>query len=437
MWGAGAVRGAAPPAARRPRPARAGGARGLGDRAARGRDARARAGAAWRPERVPAALPAGLRPAAPTAGAGRAATRMADAAEERRWERERTSELAFMAARLSGARERELMRVAFLVHGLGLWGGVGVVVEHARRLRLDHGFDAQLVLAAPSERPTGRHGGLVDVPRARARAGAREERWDVAVATWWETVFVLHRPARRRATPTSCRAWRSASTRPSDPGAHGRRAHARPTAGVHHRGALDRRPAARCAAASRACSTCATASTRLCSHRCAAPPAPAVDGPLRVLVEGSPAVALKGVGEALAATRAMHEPQHGHARLRRPRPPRAARAPTASSARSRRRDGARVRRHRRRAQALARRGHVRAAAGGLPPRRDLRGDAGHRPRRVRLRRRQRARDPLGRRARAPHARSTCSRATVALLHLLRTTRWRRRARGRRRANRRA
>ena len=40
-----------------------------------------------------------------------------------------------------------------------------------------------------------------------------------------------------------------------------------------------------------------------------APPAPAADRPLRILVEGSPAVALKGVGDALAATHAMNEPR--------------------------------------------------------------------------------------------------------------------------------
>jgi hypothetical protein len=39
-----------------------------------------------------------------------------------------------------------------------------------------------------------------------------------------------------------------------------------------------------------------------------APPVRAADQPLRILVEGSPAVALKGVGDALAATHAMHEP---------------------------------------------------------------------------------------------------------------------------------
>ena len=41
-----------------------------------------------------------------------------------------------------------------------------------------------------------------------------------------------------------------------------------------------------------------------------APPAPRADEPLRILVEGNPARAFKGVGEALAATRAMHEPAH-------------------------------------------------------------------------------------------------------------------------------
>ena len=92
------VRGVAQLDARRSRPTRAGGARGLGHRAARGRGVRAPAsgpGTGARARR----FPAGLRPARRRAGAV-AGTRMADATEERRWERERTSELAFMAARL-------------------------------------------------------------------------------------------------------------------------------------------------------------------------------------------------------------------------------------------------------------------------------------------------------------------------------------------------
>ena len=72
---------------------------GLGDRAARRRRARARARAPARPSACPAHFLLAFGPQADRL-APVAAARMADAAEERRWERERTSELAFMAARL-------------------------------------------------------------------------------------------------------------------------------------------------------------------------------------------------------------------------------------------------------------------------------------------------------------------------------------------------
>ncbi|MEI2703317.1 MAG: hypothetical protein V9E83_13075 [Baekduia sp.] len=39
------------------------------------------------------------------------------------------------------------MRVAFLVPGLELTGGVGVAIGHAARLRSEHGFDAEIVVA--------------------------------------------------------------------------------------------------------------------------------------------------------------------------------------------------------------------------------------------------------------------------------------------------
>ena len=197
------------------------------------------------------------------------------------------------------------MRVAFLVHGLGLWGGVGVVVEHARRLRIDHGFDAQLVLAAPERTADWTHGGLVDVP-VRELEHAREEHWDVAVATWWETVFVLHHlPAARYAFFVQSMEERFYA--PDDP--------ARMAAVLTHDLPLGFITEARWIA------------DQLRSRRhdprvfyvrngidkavftpVPAPPVPAAEQPLRVLVEGSPAVAIKGVGDALAATHAMNEP---------------------------------------------------------------------------------------------------------------------------------
>ena len=80
-------------------------------------------------------------------------------------------------------------------------------------------------------------------------------------------------------------------------------------------------------------STCATASTRTSSHRCRRRRSARRASRCAILVEGSPAVAFKGVGEALAATGAMHEPRTRDARLRRSRGRDAARAPTASSGR--------------------------------------------------------------------------------------------------------
>jgi O-antigen biosynthesis protein len=196
------------------------------------------------------------------------------------------------------------MRVAFLLHGLGLWGGVGVVVEHARRLRIDHGFDAQLVLAAPERTADWTHGGLGDVP-VRVLEQASEERWDVAVATWWETVFVLHRlSATRYAYFVQSMEERFYS--PEDP--------ARMAAVLTHDLPLGFITEARWIA------------DQLRSRRreprvfyvrngidkavftpVPAPPVRAGGEPLRVLIEGSPAVALKGVGDALAATDTMNE----------------------------------------------------------------------------------------------------------------------------------
>jgi glycosyltransferase involved in cell wall biosynthesis len=197
------------------------------------------------------------------------------------------------------------MRVAFLVHGLGLWGGVGVVVEHARRLRLDHGFDAQLVLAAPERTADWTHGGLQDVP-VRPLEHAREDRWDVAVATWWETVFVLHHLQAERYA-YFVQSMEERFYEPEDPArmaavlthdlplgfitealwiADQLRSRRREPRVFYVRNGIDK-----------------AVFTTL-----PAPPVRAADQPLRILVEGSPAVALKGVGDALAATQAMHEP---------------------------------------------------------------------------------------------------------------------------------
>jgi hypothetical protein len=91
------------------------------------------------------------------------------------------------------------VKVAFLVNDLQLSGGVGVVVEHARQLARHHGFDASLVLVREQEAPSW---GYTSLPELHVLTldQAREQHFDVAVATWWETTFALfHVPATRYA----------------------------------------------------------------------------------------------------------------------------------------------------------------------------------------------------------------------------------------------
>lgn len=83
------------------------------------------------------------------------------------------------------------MKVAFLVNDLQLSGGVGVVVQHARRLSIREGWDVTLVLVREDEGPTWH--GYEHLPHlhVRSRQEAIADHFDVAVATWWETTFTL------------------------------------------------------------------------------------------------------------------------------------------------------------------------------------------------------------------------------------------------------
>ncbi|QEC46224.1 glycosyltransferase family 4 protein [Baekduia soli] len=202
------------------------------------------------------------------------------------------------------------MRVAFLVPALDLFGGVGIVVGHARRLRARHGVDAVLVLAR-ADRSAGEHAyaGLGELPVLELGEAAGQG-FDVAVATWWETVLTLHEvPADRYAYFVQ-----SMEDRFYPPGAPERAAaamtHDLPVAMI-----TEARWIARQLEELRG----DRSGFRVHYVRNGIPKdvfsipgtlAPSIDGPLRVLVEGSPAVALKGVGEALAAAAAMREPRH-------------------------------------------------------------------------------------------------------------------------------
>jgi glycosyltransferase involved in cell wall biosynthesis len=205
------------------------------------------------------------------------------------------------------------VRVAFLVPALDLFGGVGVVVGHARRLREHHGIDAVLVLTR-ADRATGEHGhqGLIGVPVLELD-GARGEHFDVAVATWWETTLHLHdlgadryayfvqsmedrfygADTAQRAAAAMTHALPVAMITEARWIAGQLEALRGPRRGflVHYvRNGIDKSVFARPEGEGTL--------------------VPRVDGPLRVLVEGRPGVPFKGVDEALAAADTMREPAH-------------------------------------------------------------------------------------------------------------------------------
>jgi O-antigen biosynthesis protein len=202
------------------------------------------------------------------------------------------------------------VRVAFLVPALDLYGGVGIVVGHARRLRRDHGVDAVLVLTrADRSSDDAAHAGLGAVPVLDLDT-ARDRRFDVAVATWWETTLHLHDlDAARYAYFVQSLEDRFYGPQAPERGAAAM-THDLPLAMITEaRWIADQLEELRAGREHLAVHYVRNGIDKAVFGR-PEPPAPSVTGPLRVLVEGSPAVAMKGVREALAATAAMHEPAH-------------------------------------------------------------------------------------------------------------------------------
>jgi O-antigen biosynthesis protein len=197
------------------------------------------------------------------------------------------------------------VRACFLVNDLQLSGGVGVVVEHARQISR-HGIDATLVLAREQEDPDWTFRGLADVP-VLSLAEARERRWDVAVATWWETCEALFE------LEASTRAYfvQSLEDRfyhPDDPQRIG--------AALTHDLPVELLTEARWIADTLEELRPGTRPLLVrngIAKDVFSPPdhvVPRRDGALRVLIEGSPGTWFKGIPEALAATGSMSEARH-------------------------------------------------------------------------------------------------------------------------------
>lgn len=198
------------------------------------------------------------------------------------------------------------MNVAFLLNDLQLSGGVGVVVHHARELATRHGHDVTLVLAREQEREPWEFDGLAHL-HVEGLAEAKAQRFDVAVATWWETTFSLFElDARRYAYFVQSLEDRFY---PAD-------APERAAAGVTHGLPIAFLTEARWIADTLAQlqpdAPCLYVRNGIDKDVFPIPPALDVrlDGPLRIVVEGDPRVWFKNVPSALSAVAQMREPRH-------------------------------------------------------------------------------------------------------------------------------
>ena len=176
------------------------------------------------------------------------------------------------------------MKICFVLPDVSPSGGVAVAAAHARGLQRDHGVEAELLT-------------LDDLGEARGR-------YDLAIATWWQTVPALWQlDAVRRAA-----LLQSFEQRFYDRDAPFERLSAECTLAMAvdfigvapwmRHVLTELREGARCwvvpPGIDKQCFTAARDVRR--------------EGPLRVLIEGQPSLPFKGVEDAVEAVRAMREP---------------------------------------------------------------------------------------------------------------------------------
>jgi glycosyltransferase involved in cell wall biosynthesis len=199
------------------------------------------------------------------------------------------------------------VRVAFLVNDLQLSGGVGVVIQHARRLSMRPGWDVTLVLARAEEGASWH--GYEHLPHlhVRTREEALDERYDVALATWWETAFTLFElHAERHAYFVQSLEDRFYQADQAE------RVGAALTLDLPVTFITEARWIADTLARLRPDAPCYLVRNGIDKEvftPLEQPPAPSEE-PLRVLIEGSPTSWFKGVPDAIIAAAAMREPRH-------------------------------------------------------------------------------------------------------------------------------
>lgn len=194
-----------------------------------------------------------------------------------------------------------------MVNDLQLSGGVGVVAQHAYRLSTVQGWDVTLVLAREQEGAAWH--GYENVPHlhVRSREQALREHYDIAISTWWETVFTLFEiSADRHACFVQSledrfyrydEAERLGASLALD----------LPVAFITEAGWI-----ADTLAALRPDARCLLVRNGIDKEVFAPPAAPPIntDAPLRVMIEGSPTAWFKHVHAAIDAASAMREPHH-------------------------------------------------------------------------------------------------------------------------------
>jgi hypothetical protein len=199
------------------------------------------------------------------------------------------------------------VNVAFVLNDLHLSGGVSTVIEHARRLTDRRGWRVALVQAHRAEGAAWQHQKLAGLPVLSLDA-AGEERFDVAVATWWETTSSLFALSAHR----YCYFVQSLEDRFYLPGQDADRLAAAVTYSLPVTFLTEARWIARALEEGRRGARCYYIRNGVDKHVFALPDQVDVrlDGPLRILIEGRMEVWFKGVGEALTAVDAMREPHH-------------------------------------------------------------------------------------------------------------------------------
>jgi O-antigen biosynthesis protein len=199
------------------------------------------------------------------------------------------------------------LKIAFLVNDLQLSGGVGVVIEHARRLSMREGWDVTLVMVRDAEGP--RWHGYEHLPHlhVREREDALAEHYDIAIATWWETAFTLFELSAERYA-YFVQSLEDRFYRPDQ----AERLGAALTLDLPVAFITEASWIANTLAGLRPDAPCYLVRNGI-DKEVFAPlsrlPGP-TEGALRVLVEGSPSSWFKGVPDAIAAAASMREPHH-------------------------------------------------------------------------------------------------------------------------------